>query len=515
MPSRLIDVGLNKGSEQPRLFVLDRDDSSVLQAAWRPYLTLSHCWGESHVLKLVQANIDELRRSLPVKSLPKTFQDAFEVTRALGYQYLWIDSLCIVQDSEDDWKREAGRMATVYGNSDCTLAALGASSAEGCFKRRNPLFRRPCRLVDTQATSVYAYGFEHTAGSTGLVGGEDDRPDFFLDQMPLLRRAWVLQERMISRRVLYLGSPGMYWECCETKASEFWPEGRPHINIYQENIAVKEILASVLRPDILEDSGDRQSFERIWNWITDTYTASGLTFRTDRTVALSGIATLIQQRTNMTYLGGLWKELMPGALLWSNYKPVAISVESTRSPTWAWLSLDNQVVTKEVRNGLNVKDSRVLETVDILDVNVTYPQDPNHVLGDLKNGCIKMGGLIRQISGPFRYTIEPGGWETSSTFAVDEETGTKFHFSPDIQLSDDMTLYFFLVQSSGYKVKHHPSPPWAEPEDEVQEQGLVLVPRQGVADAFVRIGYFSNIYWAKSPITMFRGPAERRTISIY
>ncbi len=509
MPSRLIDVGLEGDTMSPRLYVVEGDGWSGAQVTWRPYLTLSHRWGTADVTKLMSENLADMQRALPMDSLPRTFQDAIQMTRALGYRYLWIDSLCIIQDSADDWQREASHMASVYGNSDCTLAVLDSSGSEGCFRRRNPLFRRPCRLVQSYDTSIYAYGFELSTESP--VGGEDDRQDFVLDNMPLLRRAWVLQERLISPRVLYLGCPGLYWECCKTKLSEFWPNGAPHGNRFQENAAVKEDLTSVLRSNASENK-EPENFAGIWNWVTETYTSAGLTFRTDRAVALSGVASLIQQRTGMTYLAGLWKESLPEGLLWSCVMPTDLSISDRRSPTWAWLPLDARIISKEMRSGLNVTGAQRLRTPTLLDIRVPATQQSGAVLGEVAYGQVEMRGLLKKMMGPF---------DDGTSYALDEQLGAdlKFRFLPDIKMSDDMDLHFLLIQSVKYKIKHHPSPPWRpEYEDEIQEQGLVLVTLPGSDAAFVRIGYFSNIYqanWPSDSPLIFTDTVLEQTVCIH
>ena len=124
LPTRLIDVGPLDGTQEPRLVL-----SSELQGCLDlRYITLSHRWASSTVLKLESTNIESLRRCIPLESLPQTFVDAIEVTRALSARYLWIDSLCILQDSLDDWQAEAAEMGRVYQNCFGNLAATGAAA---------------------------------------------------------------------------------------------------------------------------------------------------------------------------------------------------------------------------------------------------------------------------------------------------------------------------------------------------------------------------------------------------
>jgi hypothetical protein len=97
-------------------------------------LTLSHCWGGADIIRLTQHTHASYKIAIPKDQLPTTFQDALLITMKLGYEYIWIDSLCIIQDSKEDWSREAAVMGDIYWNSTCTIAAVAArDSHEGCF----------------------------------------------------------------------------------------------------------------------------------------------------------------------------------------------------------------------------------------------------------------------------------------------------------------------------------------------------------------------------------------------
>lgn len=96
------------------------------------YVALSHRWGPKETWKAMSSNVSDLMdKGMPVESLPLTFRDAVEVTRGLGYRHLWIDSLCIIQDGERDWREGARRMACVYGNSVCAISVIHSSDSDG------------------------------------------------------------------------------------------------------------------------------------------------------------------------------------------------------------------------------------------------------------------------------------------------------------------------------------------------------------------------------------------------
>ena len=178
LPTRVIDVGSQGASRAPPLYLSHSKDINV------QYLALSHCWGGAEIMKLAVSTLKALQECIEMDDLPLTFKHAIEITRRLGYRYLWIDSLCIVQDSPEDWKTESLTMTTVYRNSTLTISALwGSDSHTGCFVERSPLAIFPCRIVKTSR-------YEFFAEPSGQLNLSDNAG-------PLLKRAWVLQERLL------------------------------------------------------------------------------------------------------------------------------------------------------------------------------------------------------------------------------------------------------------------------------------------------------------------------------
>lgn len=160
-PTRLLDLGQDATQLKPHL-ILSKEhfmESSISEERCRStssehYMTLSHCWGSNEILRLLRGNLDSLCKSIRLESLPKTFKDAMRITRDLGIRYLWIDSLCIIQDSPDDWLQEAAAVSYVYKNSFCNIAATGAADgSQGCFFSRNPNTISAPRFNQTGKTS--------------------------------------------------------------------------------------------------------------------------------------------------------------------------------------------------------------------------------------------------------------------------------------------------------------------------------------------------------------------------
>lgn len=185
------------------------------------YMTLSHCWGKGAVtkkLRLLRSTFDYLRDMHPVDRLPKTFREACQVTERLGVRYLWIDRLCIIQDSTEDWNREAALMQDVYKNSFLNISAHGAGDdEEGLFFNRDPR-RVDFSVIDFRVQSPIQP--EYFILDDEVYNGWEEG----FKEGPVVRRGWIIQERLLAPRVLHFGRRQLFWECnsaggCESKPS--------------------------------------------------------------------------------------------------------------------------------------------------------------------------------------------------------------------------------------------------------------------------------------------------------
>lgn len=227
------------------------------------YVCLSHCWGSSHVLRTTTSNLEMHCNGIPWESLPKSFQDAITFCRFLGVEYLWIDSLCIIQDSTDDWHAQAKEMESIYRGAYFTIAATGArDSTFGLF-------------VDTEDCGIQgAWG---TIFSRKLIEQHLDGINATL--FPLLTRGWVYQERLLSRRILHFGPHELFWECyrsinCECggcTSSIMKPPKISHRSVFGIGTLSQEITVR-------------------WREIVSEFTGMQLTYPTDRLAALHGVA---------------------------------------------------------------------------------------------------------------------------------------------------------------------------------------------------------------------------------
>ncbi len=300
------------------------------------YATLSHCWGDVKFLTLLRANIAAFRAKIPQEALSQTFKDAISISQDLGFSYLWIDSLCILQDDPDDWRRESGLMGAVYGGSGLNIAASGAvDGSVGCFFSRPPTWRCQVELAIGSQASRY------DCICSAL-------PDTCLSNMPLVQRGWALQERLLPTRTLHFTTTEVFWECHQKSACESFPEELPPACTSWPTHFSKQPLT-----------------QSMWPWIVERYSTCKLTYARDKLVAISGLARHIQKQNKDQYVAGMWRTELESSLCWSSPK-LSQHLEGNLygAPTWSWASMDG-----EIRFSSHLKEKKQLH-IRVLDIKI-------------------------------------------------------------------------------------------------------------------------------------------------
>ena len=253
LPTRVLDVGSYNTTQ--KVYLLEPSGMTGR------YIALSHCWGKSPRVTTTKATLDAHKQGIDLANLPATFQDAVKITRQFDIRYLWIDSLCITQDDEKDWEREAAQMGKIYANSYLTIAADSSTDdAAGCFTPREDR----CRVVHISsdnlslgtgclANATPLIDYQPGASSSSILSQQDiayfdfssgdkksrlyiseewmpssmkNEPKTYkigeygkafdpLEMEPLATRAWTLQERLLAPRTVHYTKNQMYWECQE------------------------------------------------------------------------------------------------------------------------------------------------------------------------------------------------------------------------------------------------------------------------------------------------------------
>ncbi|KAI0902912.1 hypothetical protein F4823DRAFT_569216 [Ustulina deusta] len=317
MPTRVVDVGSGNNTCL-RLIA----PSNTMK---EKYIALSHCWGKIHQnLNFIarKGNIDRLMYEISFNQLPRTFQDAVRTTRALGIRYLWIDSLCIVQDDENDWNIEAKKMEDIYSCAYVTIAASSATSSLDGF-----LVNRPSRVYATVATPD---------GSFCLAEAIDNFVED-VEEGILNTRGWVLQERALSRRIIHFTSTQIYWECgegvhCETLAQLHNPQS--------------QFLGD---PDFPRLGLDYFKNERIRliQHLYALYCALKFTKQNDRSVAISGLLKRLSRTFRMRVDYGIFWKFFERSMLWGARTPGTLSrIDYARDqlmPSWSWMAYSREI----------------------------------------------------------------------------------------------------------------------------------------------------------------------------
>lgn len=353
MPTRLLFVG--KGLEHVRL--VECNGKHV------PYFALSYCWGTTPHVSTTRATYSKALRNVSWKYLPRTCRDAIELTRALGYSWLWVDSLCIVQDDRDEWHQEASRMGEIYRNAVLTVSATNASHVGfGCFHDRSETrtFKNRLRQDDDSPSHVLV---REPSVHSNLINAPRSE-----EEWPLFRRAWCLQERLMSARVLHFTASELAWECCSAASCECG---------HLDASATPKLRYDKSSIDQMTADARAQAWDDL---ALETYQNRLLTKESDRFSALSGMAQLFSCEELGNYVAGLWSNYALSMLLFE----VKVGKKPDRyvAPSWSWASVQGRLT----RNDRIVHNSDFEAMVEDLSRTLSSP-DP---YGAIKNASIRI-----------------------------------------------------------------------------------------------------------------------------
>jgi len=303
-PARFLDLG-EADCPEVRLVNSDQVQQTI---HFIQYVALSHCWSASatNPYCTTKANLETNLDSIPLSQLSKTFLDAIRVTRALGLRFLWIDSLCIVQDDRDDWAAEAAKMAQVYHGSHVTIAATSSMNREGSWEGGLHLDTLapsiPVKLKDTDG--------EHSNTSMCFVRFPAASRRRIWDST-LSSRAWILQEQVLSPRLVHFTENQMFFQC--------------HAGLESEDSTLKDVGLTSLKTNSLtteESLGLRDFSTPIsaisswWSWVVE-YSGRSLTFPSDRMAAIAGIVDYYFRSVVLDEaMLGLWRNSLWSDLGW-------------------------------------------------------------------------------------------------------------------------------------------------------------------------------------------------------
>ncbi|KAL7942559.1 heterokaryon incompatibility domain-containing protein [Trichoderma barbatum] len=326
LPLRVLDVGKPE-DPHPTVKLIVNDTDTHAQ-----YLALSYCWGKlldptMKPLQLRRDNLKELVAGIKLESLQQSIQDAIFTTRKLGFRYLWIDALCIIQDCAIDKGTEISRMASIYKNASITIAASSSGNAAHGFL--------------TQRMRPYCPEYKtHIAMANGVISAVYFSVEPYEPDHPLDKRGWTLQEFMLSSRMLIFSDYELLWQCKEVDLRSVSANGLEYL----------QPLESL--PWTIFDNGAEPYFGNLdhdkvylWKTVVQQYTDRKLTDTSDKLNAIMGITSELEMLWHDTSIYGLWRKWFIELLAW--YKPYIEREEKRnlkRAPSWSWASLDGVVL---------------------------------------------------------------------------------------------------------------------------------------------------------------------------
>lgn len=547
LPSRLVDVSQSARTGLVRI----RNRKDVRRDLPNPpYVGLSYCWGnpeQTAAISLKMASIKSLYLGVPVRDLPQTLQDAISVTRRLGYQYLWIDSLCIIQDSKEDWLHEADSMREVYRNAKFTIAATAAwDSREGLFRNQHPLEKSPC-LVTLRKATGWKRG-ESTLQPFYAIPANTDisttrEVDISLTRWN--RRAWCFQEKILSHYIVYFAETQLHFE------SQSIVDGRIVSRMESQSDERRYFLPNPAR-ERLHTTHKTRSSQSLWMDFLPDYTRRELTERGDKLIAIAGlIKSLLGDDPSLPerYVAGQWTEEFIRDLLWyvDLNRQASRPTTDPRLPTWAWASVDGgiyndsldleystcaishwEIVTPPSASPNKAKTARFGEVADDVYVllrgklqKATWQDAPGNFYLARSQAFFEMYGKLFEDFDMF--ALNCGGaeqWAVDCSAVTSESSlGPAAHrllsfggqdvgwFVPDT--SDGIPTELYCLQ---LKVEPAKDVDKADPLALWVVRGLALTPTYRAADEYQRVGYFELNFQSNGLIwpDVLSGPLSER-----
>ena len=349
LPKRVIEIPIDPLAP-PRL--------RITNGALGRYVILSHCWGVKGLMTLTNSLLPQYQEAISLELLPNSFTDAIEISRRLGFRYIWIDALCIIQDNAEDWDQEAGKMASYYGLSTLMISATAAEDSSRGILNRRDVSRSPM-LGKGKSFYLHQIMLRHS---------------FQLNSSILSTRGWAAQERMLAPRILHYTRQQMIWECAECLFYEAFSSAgaiKTWHDVYSKS-ACQQFVTEALSQEstipryqdhnakMLECGSKGISLDRIetWHQCVGMYSSRFLSVPTDKLHAIAGVARMLNHSGQLgEYLAGIWSTHLAVGLAWKKESRNLALPPFYIAPSWSWAGVEGGVDYKGVWSSTAIVDT--------------------------------------------------------------------------------------------------------------------------------------------------------------
>ncbi|KAI9866181.1 MAG: hypothetical protein M1813_001742 [Trichoglossum hirsutum] len=514
-PTRLIDVG--EVGDDLQLYLQNTLEVGV------KYTALSYCWGGDQPVRTTKSTLKENCKRIEFSSLPKTLQDAVTCTRNLEYRYLWVDSLCIIQDDPEDMAREIATMPSVFGEASVTICAASATDCKQGFLENRP---------HSSANDTYRWmlPFRSPQGKKGtiLLSYNRGRGGYAINVIPdehICTRGWTLQETLLARRMLVFGKRDVRWTCRGVHHLDEWcmPLFENAARDYDiRNYSPAGELKSPFTDRLMSRDGILYEFIAL----VTLYASRKLSLYEDRLTAISAIAQSYSGTIQARYLAGLWDYNLVTQLLWKrgeDYQRVLERDEEVPprwfqlerydyylkrakpmarfatfvAPSWSWASSPEGVAYRDPEDYSTHASATIIEC----EVEPLFSSAP---FGAVKSGYLKIRGRLLRTTLRNSSMTEVGSYTYSIWEGADNMPGGQLihdAFEPDWLPNTVLDAWCLEIVPKVDDIEFSPL-------------GLIL---QSTGEVFKRIGSFRCPRWRKGQeITKSPWPweLEPRTVTI-
>jgi hypothetical protein len=403
-----------------------------------PYVTVSYCWGAGATLKTTRTNLEKHTREISLAAFPETLRDVILFARGLGFRYVWIDAVCIIQGDDLDWAEQASNMTAIYNGCALNIAVADApNSGAGVVRKLRDCSVRLGTVSDPLPESGDGAGQCGIRADIYAVSAPIKRYEFPHEVARLATRGWVFQETLVSVASVYVTHRGLVWDCCTEMChvgeKPQSPEGfgYPVAGMTMKGTWARDNDGWAGRRRVMrrlrfhgdDDDGSIERLRMLYDWVVKV-SHRQLSESRDKLPCLAGLVSRLARVTSASYLAGLWKEDLAVGLTWHAARPGTLIRHADRAPSWSWASVDGPVsYLRFLRPGSKyLTHVRPVEGLDLEIIDAQVDEVHTGSFGEVRSGRIVVRGMIwpvtlrgkadkASIDSPFRYKLR---------FAADE-----------------------------------------------------------------------------------------------